>query len=207
MPNDLPYSLFLPRSLPTAWYQQSRARVQQDLRRHAKPAIPEGEYSLPGTAKTTGCGDPDGSDRRENCPVPAVAADVLNSNLSNRRQRFMRELIRTMADAVATTRLTARDGDLAAGSRFRSRYSAVQGPITGRELYMRQRASSFERSALQILSGARATVEHGSDEPIPNVAPMLRDAMAQNKDCECLWPTAATDLAHRRGHAVTPCTI
>ena len=202
--NDLPYPLFFPSYTATAWHHKKlEADLQADFKKTMAEAeeFAQNEYTL---ALSKGLKLTD-TERR------AVAAKiarftglsqqfVLNANLRVEGQRFMRELLRDRGQIVGRydSRLTARDGDNAAERPdFDPSYAAVQGPYTeGWNEYVRQDLKFESDLQYEILTGRVQPWNFGgATNRYLNVAPMLKDAMTQNKYLRVFVANGYYDLA------------
>jgi carboxypeptidase C (cathepsin A) len=202
--NDLPFALFLPTYTATAWYHKKLApELLDDRRRTLEEAekFAQGEYTL---ALMKG-GSLSAEERRQIARKLARYTGlseeyVRQSNLRIEIQRFTKQLLRGERRTVGRydSRFTGQDPD-AAGERsgYDPSYAAVQGPYTALLQQYLSRNLDYARDApYRILTGRVQPWDYGSARNrYLNVAPPLRQALAQNPGLRVFVANGYYDLA------------
>ncbi len=202
--NDLPYILYLPSYMATAWYHKRLpAALQGDL----QTALARAEAFALGTY-TTSLMKGDALDEAESQNLAHALAEltglseayVRQSNLRIGLARFVKELLRSERRTVGRldSRFKGIDRD-AAGERyeFDPSYAAIQGPFTATLNDYVRRELKFECDLpYEILTGRVSPWNYGGyQNRYLNVAETLRKAMSMNPYLRVFVACGYYDLA------------
>ncbi len=202
--NDSPYVHYLPTYAAAAWYHKRlAAELQADLHKTLKEAehFAEGEYALALEKGSNLTADERRTVADKVARLTGLSPEyVLRSNLRIEGQRFMRELLRAKGLIIGRydSRLVSRDAnDVSERPDFDPSYAAVQGPFT--EAWNAYVAADLKYESdlpYEILTGRVQPWNFGSaNNRYLNVAPQLRNAMAENRFLRVFIANGYYDLA------------
>jgi carboxypeptidase C (cathepsin A) len=202
--NDLPFALFLPTYTATAWYHKKLAPELLDDRRRAldeAQKFAQGEYTLALMKGSLLSAEERRQIARKLARYTGLSEEyVRQSNLRIEIQRFTKQLLRGERQTVGRydSRFTGRDAD-AAGERpgYDPSYAAVQAPYTALLQQYLAKDLDYARDALyRILTSRVQPWDYGSARNrYLNVAPSLRQALAQNPGLRVFVANGYYDLA------------